>query len=111
MSNAPSGPPPIPPQRMGYQAPQDQHTQRAEAYSDYQRVADTVGMVPNVRLKDNLYQLIAGAIGAVVGAFFGFALGGTAGVVIGGLAGFVVVALFWGIGLGIVGAIRGVKKR
>jgi hypothetical protein len=96
---------------MGYQAPQDQHAQRAENYSDYQRVADTVGMVPNVRLKDNLYQLIAGAIGAVIGAIAGYIIGEGTGVIIGGLAGFVVVALLWGIGLGIVGVIRGVKKR
>lgn len=55
-----SNPPLIPPQQVGYQAPQNQAAQNAEQYSEYQRVADTVGMVPNIRLKDNLYQLIAG---------------------------------------------------
>ena len=109
----PATPPPLPPaSTIDYRTPGLQQPQAQNPGLDnYQRVADTVGMVPNVRLKDNLYQLIAGAIGGVIGAIIGVALGGSAGLVIGGLAGFVVVALFWGIGLGIVGAIRGLKKR
>jgi VIT1/CCC1 family predicted Fe2+/Mn2+ transporter len=117
MSNQPPPvPPPIPPRPVEYHTPQ---TSNQQSYTGYDRVADTVGMVPNVRLKDNLYQLIAGIIGAMIGAVTAYvlALNGISFapavymLIPGAIAGFVVAAMLWGIGLGIVGIVRGVKNK
>lgn len=47
----------------------------------------------------------------MIGLIVGYVLGQGTGAVIGGIGGFVVVAMLWGIALGIAGFIRGVKKR
>jgi hypothetical protein len=117
MSNQPPPVPPrIPPQPMQYHSPQPPPQQ---AYTGYDRVADTVGMVPNVRLKDNLYQLIAGIVGALIGAgvayvlaLNGYSFAAPAYMLLpGAIGGFIVAAVLWGIGLGIVGLVRGVKSK
>ena len=41
----------------------------------YQRIADTVGLVPSLNAKDNLYQGIAVLVGALVGAIAGALMG------------------------------------
>ena len=62
--------------------------------TDYEKVADKVGLVPNVRKKDNVYQGLAvlgtTAVGVVAGLIWagwpiGAMLGALAGLVIGGL--------------------------
>ena len=46
-------------------------SERSQAFESYQTVAETVGMLPSLRWKDNLIQAIAVAgfagIGAIVG--------------------------------------------
>ena len=76
--------------------------------SSYEHVADKVGLVPNVRKKDNLYQGIAvlctTAMGSVVGlVWWG---GWPMGVLAGALAGLVVGGLVSGAVLMIVGLTR-----
>jgi len=76
-------------------------------YSDYDKVADKVGIVPNIRKKDNLYQGIAvlsfTAVTTVVGlVFWGWPLGAMAGAVIG----LIVSGLISGFVLMIIGLTR-----
>ncbi len=78
--------------------------------ADYHRVADTIGGLPNLRLKDNLYQ--AAFIFAVTGAaaFVGFFISGMGGLIIGSLAGLVGSAFISGVVLMVLGFIRAARK-
>lgn len=97
--------PPIP-----YATPES--SKNPSSYTTYDRVADTVGMVPNVRGKDNLYQLLAGGIGAGVGVITGVIIGvETAFLIACGIGGFIVGVVLYGIYLGIVGMVRGARGR
>jgi hypothetical protein len=92
-------PPPIP-----YATPD---AKGEDTYTAYDRVADTVGMVPNVRGKDNLYQMLAGAICAGVGVIFAAVVDAPAmGFVAMGIGGFVVGVVSFGIYLAIAGLVR-----
>lgn len=77
---------------------------------DYHRIADTIGGVPNLRWKDNLFQLICVAVFAVVGGLLGWlripgkdisagsriAMGTLGGLILGTLlSGLVLMALGW----------------
>lgn len=98
-------PPPIP-----YASPST--TKQEQAYTPYDRVADTVGMVPNIRGKDNLHQLLAGGIGAGVGVIVGVILGVDTPLLIAcGIGGFIVGVVVFGIYLGIAGLFRAVRGR
>ncbi len=99
----PLEPPPLPPKQA--------------SLSEYQVVADKVGFVPNLRKKDNLYQLLVAVACAVGGAIWAphFAakyLADTpmtqspAAYVIGGLAGFVIGGVVAGVVLAVVGLVR-----
>ncbi|PHR92255.1 MAG: hypothetical protein COA78_33555 [Blastopirellula sp.] len=77
---------------------------KVDAFEGYQKVAETVGMVPSLRWKDNLIQagVVGGmaAIGALVGWFlwgpFGAAGLAVAGLILGTLvSGFVLMILGW----------------
>lgn len=93
-----------------------------DALESYNRVAETVGLVPNLRLKDNLLQLVIVLVGLLIGAVVGYVLArqnGHAGQAALGFAalgaglGFVLFGVLSGIVLMILGwvrAIRGWKK-
>jgi hypothetical protein len=70
-------------------------------------MADKVGLVPNLRMKDNLYQAICVvafmAIGAAVGWFW---QGSTEGLMLGTLAGLVFGGLVSGTVLMVIGLVR-----
>ena len=75
-------------------------------------LADTVGFVPNLRLKDNLLQLAAGVFGSVVGVAAGIGWPSDGGVLIAcGIAGFLVGVVLWGFGMGVLGLRRGLSKK
>lgn len=71
----------------------------------YNVVADKVGLVPNIRGKDNLYQAIAVAVCIVLGALLGLlldadsvatrlGLGALAGLIVGGFGSGLVLMIF-----------------
>lgn len=110
-------PPPLPPPRMVPPAMPAQpmeyasaNTPRSETYTEYDRVADTVGLVPNIRGKDNVQQLLAGVAGGVVGAglYFVFPFRGAtaSSSIFYAIGGFIVGVLGFGIWLTIRGLIR-----
>lgn len=75
--------------------------------SSYDAVADKIGLVPNVRRKDNLYQGAAVLVTALLGAAIGwFSFGRLEGVLWGLLGGVVVGGLVSGFVLMIVGLVR-----
>ncbi len=95
MSNEPkpSTPPPVPQQVIGYATPARPGWQRpqgpGQGPSSSQKVFDTVAG-PNVRLKDNLIQLVCVIVGAVIGGAVGKSMGAQTGMVIGIIAGLLV---------------------
>ena len=73
----------------------------------YHEIADTVGLVPNVRKKDNVIQGIAVAGTTVVGVAIGAVVGGaTEAALIGALGGLVVGGFVSGLVLMVVGLVR-----
>jgi hypothetical protein len=102
-------PPPLPPQAINYPTPPP----RKSNADDYQRVADTLGMVPSLRWKDNLIQglcvLLGTAIGAGVGAMI--AREAVIGAVLGGIGGLVAALFISGIVLMILGMRRAKARR
>jgi hypothetical protein len=92
------------------QPPTQPAARDADPLADYHRVADTVGGLPNLRLKDNLYQtlFILGVTAAA--AVIGFAIGGVPGLLAGLLVGLVGSFLLSGTFLMILGFIRAARK-
>lgn len=73
----------------------------------YDVLQDKVGLVPNVRWKDNVFQGVATLVGTLLGVAIGAVLGGGDGAVLGGLAGLVL----GGIGSGFVLMIAGLLRK
>ena len=109
-------PPPIPPLGAAKeQAPPKGAAPAATGNQEhYNRIADKVGLVPNVRKKDNLYQgvcvLASTVIGMTAGWFWdGAAIRDVVGdgwvlrMIVGGLVGLVVGALVSGLIIMVVG--------
>jgi hypothetical protein len=99
-------PPPLPPNTVDYRTPGlQQPTQQNPGLENYQRVADTVGMVPSLRWQDNVIQLVAVIAGAIVGAGVGYFVAGQepVGAVIGGVLGLIAALFISGIVLMILG--------
>jgi hypothetical protein len=101
-------PPPIPPQAINYPPPPARNTGR----EDYQRVADTVGMVPSLRWKDNLIQGISIVAGVGIGAGTGALIAREAivGAFVGGIIGLVAALFISGIVLMILGMMRAKRR-
>ncbi|MBL4844243.1 MAG: hypothetical protein JKY65_01845 [Planctomycetes bacterium] len=73
----------------------------------YNQIADKVGLVPNVRGKDNLIQGAVVGVFVLVGAGVGFAMGGDmTGAGLGVLAGLVSGGLISGLVLMVIGLLR-----
>ena len=78
----------------------------------YQKVADTVGLVPSVRWKDNLYQGIAVAATSLLGVIGGAIASPTKESVLAGLLiGLVVGFILSGLVLMVVGWVRVARGR
>lgn len=100
-------PPPLPPKAIEYATPDT-----VDPVTPYQHLADTVGFVPTLRWRDNLYQLAAGAAGAAVGFLFmpflmPRAFPPTVCAILGCIGGIVI----FGIALGIVRYVGAVRRR
>jgi hypothetical protein len=81
--------------------------QEPQQSTDYERIADKVGFVPNVRKKDNLYQGLSILGTILVGMLLGYILmGESMGLLLGGLAGAILGLLVSGVVLMIVGLMR-----
>lgn len=99
-------PPPIPPQvppppPAPYEPSQDKNKQGYHAF------ADKIGGVPNVRLKDNLYQAIAIAAFVAIGSLVGWTQGGwPGGFIVGAFCGMVAGLLLSGVVLTVIGLKR-----
>ena len=74
------------------------------------KVADTVGMAPNIRLKDNLIQGAVVLGGTLLGALIGGFLARTEGAVAGGLIGMIGSTLISGLVIMVLGWIRTARK-
>jgi hypothetical protein len=91
----PQRPPPLPPQALNYRAPgMPNRPAPASGTESYQKIADTVGMVPSLRWKDNVIQAVSIVIGAIVGAAVGWLFGREAIFAVVGAIGGLVAALF-----------------
>lgn len=75
--------------------------------STYEFVADKVGLVPNLRASDNLFQAIFVAVFILLGAIIGFIYSrSTTGLLVGVLGGLIVGGLLSGLVLMIRGLMR-----
>ncbi len=80
-------------------------------FEAYQTVAETVGLIPSLRLKDNLYQAAVLIIGGLLGLGLGTLLGGSGWTMPGLLIGLAVFLFLSGFVLLILGFVRlGSKK-
>ncbi|MGQ0627341.1 MAG: hypothetical protein ACT4PL_04480 [Phycisphaerales bacterium] len=82
----------------------------------YHRVADTVGMVPSLRVKDNVIQAVVVVAGLLIGAGIGGIVGVNQnvtwwyGVGAGAVGGVIIATFLSGLVLMVVGWFRGVKR-
>ena len=76
----------------------------------YNRVAETVGMMPSFRKFDYIFQGSCVVVGALVGAGVGFVYMQGLGAIMGGLAGFVVMGILSGLVLMVLGWVRALRK-
>jgi hypothetical protein len=94
----------------------DQQLNSNEGVGAYQTVADTVGLVPSLRVKDNVIQAIFVAFGLIVGVGIGLAVANAnnaewyIGAMIGALGGLIVSTLLSGGVIMVLGWIRAAKK-
>ncbi|HOX05998.1 MAG TPA: hypothetical protein PK280_06320 [Planctomycetota bacterium] len=83
---------------------------KADGLEAYHTVADTVGMVPNVRFRDNLIQGLVIGGGALISTLVGLVLGGWTGAAIGLVCGLVLFLLVSGAVLMVIGWVRAARK-
>lgn len=79
---------------------------RAPAGSTYDVLQDKVGLVPNVRLADNLLQAAVTVVAVALGVAIGAVAGGVEGALAGALGGLLLGGLGSGFVLMIVGLLR-----
>ncbi len=92
---------------------------RDDPMAAYDTIADTVGGVPNLRPKDNLYQLIAIVVGALLGAgggailvaVMGWDLPVWVGAILGGIVGVIGGTFVSGIVLLVLGWVRAAQGK
>ncbi len=104
--------PPVPSQQVSYRQP-DLRTDGNSGTESYNRVAETVGMMPTLRVKDNVVQAIVVLIGAMLGALIGYFVGSRdpRAAVLGGFAGLIVFGLVSGIVLMVLGWVRAARRQ
>ena len=76
----------------------------------YDTVADTVGLVPSLRLKDNVIQGVTVVVVTGIGALVGFLTNGGTGLAVGSLLGLIGSLFVSGAVLMVVGWVRAAKK-
>jgi len=80
------------------------------SFETYNRVAETVGMVPSFRKFDYIFQGSCVIIGALVGAGVGYAFMDWLGALFGAVAGFAALGILSGLVLMVLGWVRALKK-
>lgn len=98
---------PTPPVRPG---PLEMPKSAAGGLEQYNRVAETVGMVPSFRKSDYIFQGSCVLVGALVGAGVGYLYMQGLGAIMGALGGFVVMGILSGLVLMVLGWVRALKK-
>lgn len=95
----------------------DQRLESEKGLKDYQTVADTVGMVPSLRIKDNVIQAVVVVVGLLIGVGAGSLLFAPAlklewwqGAMVGALAGLVISTLLSGGVIMVLGWVRAAKR-
>ena len=117
-----SQPPPVPPASIPPHQPQQQQVAYLQpgtpsgatsGLEDYNRIAETVGMMPTLRVKDNVIQALVVLAGIIVGAVVGYIIGeqDPRAAVLGGVAGLVLFGLISGFVLMILGWVRAARAR
>jgi len=86
------------------------HKKPADGLETYNTIAETVGGVPTLRVKDNVIQAVAILLSLVLGVIIGFAVGGVGGALAGAFAGLLAGLLISGTVLMVVGWLRAAKK-
>ncbi len=90
--------------------------QQSSGLDTYNTVADTVGMVPNIRWKDSLFQLVFIVVFVVIGvgvtlaAGWPAAAGRTMHILVGAVLGFIIGGVLSGAVLMVVGWVRTLSK-
>ena len=79
---------------------------QGDSFETYQKVAETVGMVPSLRWKDSLVQLVCVLLCAGIGALIGWFSGAGMGVGIGVVAGLILGVVVSGCVLMVLGWVR-----
>jgi hypothetical protein len=101
-----SEPPATPPTQPGPVPPQAP----PNPLEAYHKVADTVGMVPSLRVKDNLIQAAIVLGGILLGATIGYFVRGGLGMLAGAVGGMIVSAFLSGLVLMVLGWYRAARK-
>ncbi len=80
--------------------------------SDYETIAQTVGVVPSLNAKDNLYQGIFVVVSTLFMALLGLAMGGGYnGAMIGALLGLIGSGFLSGLVLMVLGLVRAANRK
>lgn len=106
----PQGPPDAPPVSPG-PVRNARVTKPGDSLETYQTVADTVGMVPSLRVKDNVIQAVVIVACTALGAAIGLARADALGAAAGAAVGMIVSALISGMVLMVLGWLRAARRR
>ena len=89
----------------------DQDETSIESFETYQAVAETVGMIPSLRVKDNVFQAIVVVVFVFIGGGGGYITSGTGMGALAGVAGGLISGIFLsGLVLMVLGFTRRSKK-
>jgi len=89
----------------------DQDETNSESFETYQAVAETVGMIPSLRVKDNVFQAIVVVVFVFIGGGGGYITSGTGMGALAGVAGGLISGIFLsGLVLMVFGFTRRSKK-
>lgn len=94
----------------------DQQLDTQKGLREYQTVADTVGFVPSLRVKDNVVQAVCVGVGLLAGVGVGVAVAVAngaewyIGAMLGALAGLILSTLVSGGVIMVLGWVRAAKK-
>jgi VIT1/CCC1 family predicted Fe2+/Mn2+ transporter len=93
-------------------SPQEDHetSRKNSGLETYNAIAETVGGMPSLRIKDNVIQAIVIGVTTAIAVAIGGIAGGTAGALVAALVGLVLSTLLSGTVLMILGWVRVFKK-
>lgn len=83
---------------------------KRQGLENYNTIAETVGGIPSLRVKDNIIQAVVIALVTCIAVIVGTALGGAGGAIIAAILGLLLSTIISGFVLMIVGWIRAAKK-